>query len=857
MRIRFLVRSAALTVASVAIPLLLAAQAPQPATNAVTQANYRLAARFAPPKMRRLISSTNVVPRWIQGSERFWYDWETSEGKRFMIVDPATASKRQIFDNDRIAAELTRITKDPWDGQHLPIRSIKFIDGNTLQFEVESSQDEEVADAEAERGNTQQTGQAAARRPRPKKKVWHFRYDLTTRSLAEIPDWQAPDNHPAWASVSPDGQTVVYGKQHNLYKMTRAEYQKVLDARRNKTGAAADSADWKVETAETQLTTDGEVNYSWALREATESDDEGVKSADRRKRSAISWARDAKRFSAERSDRRKVGDLWVIRSTGNKRPQLETYKYDLPGEVNVSQPEIGVFDLTAARMVMLQVAGFKDQQIGTFSARQFIYPDSDEPRRSLWLSTNPNEVWFWRRSRDQHKVDVLVADATTGTVRVVIEERLNTYVEHQRLELLKSGDLLWWSERDGWAHLYRYGADGKLKNRLTEGPFSVGGIEGIDETRGTVLFTAHGKERGEDPYYQHLYRVALDGTALTLVNPGDFDHASVAGESSRYAVNNFSRVNTVPSSALVDAVTGRKLLDLEVADFSKLREAGYRFPEPFTVKAADGVTDLFGVMYKPFDFDSTKKYPLVQYVYPGPQTESVAKSFSTAANEAALAQFGMIVVTVGNRGGHPDRSKWYHNYGYGDLRDYGLTDKKTAAEQLADRHPFIDIDRVGIYGHSGGGFMSTAAMLVYPDFFKVAVSSSGNHENDVYNLNWSEKHHGVKEVVKGDTVTFEYSIEKNSELARNLKGHLLLTTGDMDNNVHPAGTYRMADALIKANKRFDFFIFPGQRHGYGTMSDYWFWLRSEYFVRHLIGDDRWNANITELDVERDPPGISR
>ena len=838
-----------------------AVTAPPGAGDVVTTANYRLAARFAPYKLRKLVYSTALTPRWIKGTDRFWYEWETAQGKRFMIVDPVTGTKRALFDNDRIAAELTRLTKDPWDGRHLPIRSIKFIDANTLQFEVESSQDEEVKDAEAVRGDSQQTQgsqrQQAARAPKPKKKVWHFRYDLTTQTLTEIPDWKAPDNHPLWASVSPDGQTVVYARKFNLYSMTRTEYQKVLDARRAKTGPAADSADWKVVTEETQLTTNGEQDYGWSVDEMGETDEEVRKGADRRKRASISWSRDSKRFTAERDDQRKVGDLWVIRSVGNKRPQLETYKYDLPGEVNVSQPELGVYDLAAKKMVMVQVAGFKDQQLGVFNSRQFIYPDSDEPRRQLWLSPNSNEVWFWRRSRDQHKVDVVVADAATGTVRVVIEERLNTYVEHQRLELLKSGDLLWWSERDGWAHLYRFGADGKLKNRLTEGPYSVAGVSGIDETRGIVYFAAHGRERGEDPYYTHLYRVGLDGQGIALLNPGDFDHQATLGESNRFAVNTSSRVNTTPAAALYDVALGKKVLDLEESDFSELRKAGYRFPEPFTVKAADGVTDLYGVMYKPFDFDSTRRYPLVEYVYPGPQTESVAKSFSTNAPETALAQFGMIVITVGNRGGHPDRSKWYHNFGYGDLRDYGLADKKAAAEQLGDRFAYVDLDRVGIYGHSGGGFMSTAAMLVYPDFFKVAVSSSGNHENDVYNQNWSEKHHGVKETVKGDSITFEYSIEKNSELARNLKGHLLLTTGDIDNNVHPANTFRMADALIKANKRFDFFIFPGQRHGYGTMGDYWFWLRAEYFVRHLIGDTRWAANVAELDVERDPPSGGR
>jgi dipeptidyl aminopeptidase/acylaminoacyl peptidase len=319
-------------------------------------------------------------------------------------------------------------------------------------------------------------------------------------------------------------------------------------------------------------------------------------------------------------------------------------------------------------------------------------------------------------------------------------------------------------------------------------------------------------------------------------------------------VNNFSRVNTVPAASLHDA-SGRKILDLDVADFSRLEAAGYRFPEPYTVKAADGITDLYGVMYLPYDFDSDRKYPIIAYVYPGPQTESVSKSFSTNATEQALAQFGFVVITVGNRGGHPARSKWYHNYGYGNLRDYGLADKKAAIEQLADRFRYVDIERVGIYGHSGGGFMSTAAMLVYPDFFDVAVSSSGNHNNDVYNANWSEKHHGIEEIVNDSgQVEFEYDIDRNSDLAANLKGHLLLTTGDVDNNVHHAGTFRMAEALIRANKRFDFFVFPGQRHGYGNMSDYWFWLRAEYFVKHLLGDDRWNADIIQLQLEREQNG---
>ncbi len=625
----------------------------------------------------------------------------------------------------------------------------------------------------------------------------------------------------------------------------------ILDARRGKDGDDATEAEEDVEIEDIQLTSDGEEYYSYASGDRGQTDNKRKEDVDKRKRAGISWSHNSQRFSIVRRDQREVGDLWVIHSVGNERPELESYKYDMPGEEDVTLSELSIYDLSSNELVKVQVDAFADQSISVATARQFFYPDDDEPRRSLWLSENPDELYFVRSSRDLKRIDVAMANAETGEVRTLIEERLNTYVETQRVELLPSGDILWWSERDGWGHIYRFGTDGTLKNRLTEGPWSVRRVLGIDDEQGVVYFLANGKEEGEDPYYQHAYRVGVDGNGLRLLDAGEYDHRASFNESNRFFVDNSSRVNTVPASALYDA-SGRRVMDLEEADFSKLLEAGYQFPETYTVKAADRVTDLYGVMYKPFDFDSTKSYPIIEYVYPGPQTESVSKSFSTNRYETALAQFGFIVVTIGNRGGHPARSKWYHNYGYGNLRDYGLADKKVTVEQLADRHDFIDRDKVGIYGHSGGGFMSTAAMLVYPDLFKVAVSSSGNHTNDIYNRRWSEKHHGVKEVVSdsGD-VSFEYSIDTNPDLAKNLKGHLLLTTGDQDNNVHPGNTYRMADALIKANKRFDFFLFTGQRHGYGNMSNYWFWLRAEYFVKHLLGDSRWDVDIAQLNVENE------
>jgi dipeptidyl-peptidase 4 len=605
---------------------------------------------------------------------------------------------------------------------------------------------------------------------------------------------------------------------------------------------------------EHQLTTDGIENFAYGST-ANETNVDKEKNAKKRKSAFVYWSPDSKRFALMRTDQRKVKDLWVINSIAEPRPTLETYKYHMPGEAEAAVEYIYLFDMQAKTNSRINTTAFRDQNMSIFSAPPLESSRDDDYRSTKWLG-DADKFYMTRTSRDLKRIDVCVVDIKTGNIKPIIEERLNTYVESRRVGVVNGGkELIQWSERDGWAHLYLYDGDGKLKNQITTGSYHVEDIEGIDESKRVVYFTANAAIEGEDPYFLHLYRINFDGTGLKLLNPGNFDNVVSVADNNQFFVNNFSRVNTVPKSALF-AADGRKVMDLETADLSRLFEAGYKFPQPFKVKADDGVTDLYGVMYKPFDFDSTKKYPVIAYVYPGPQTEAVNKAFNRGMDRTdRLAQFGFVVVTVGNRGGHPGRSKWYHNYGYGNLRDYGLADKKAAIEQLADRYKFIDLDRVGIHGHSGGGFMSTAAMLVYPDFFKVAVSSSGNHENNIYNRWWSEKHHGVKETVgeKGDT-SFLYDIEKNSDLARNLKGRLMLTTGDIDNNVHPANTIRMANALIQANKRFDLVILPGQRHGYGTMQEYFFWMLGDYYSKYLLGDFTQPVDIIEMNRELEQGG---
>lgn len=792
----------------------------------VQKANYQLAARFAPKKLDRMIFSTSVDPHWLKQSDRFWYVFETPNGKNWYIVDPSTGSKKVLFDNAKLAAELTRIIRDPFDAQHLTIDSMRFVkDENWIQFEVLSTEEIEVRDTTVKKGAP----------PKKERKRYYFEYNINTGQLVQLTDFKKPKRNPRWASVSPDGQTILFSRNFNLYSMDRANYEKALQNEDDST------------IQETQWTTDGLEYFEYGFSQSENNVDK-EKNLKKRKPVFAYWSPDSKHFTLVRSDQRAVKDLWVINNVADPRPTIETYKYHMPGEKEAPVSYVLMFDVASRTKKELDVKQFKDQAISVWTRPQPVNTRDDDWRPTIWLGNN-NQFYFNRTSRDLKRIDICLVDINTGRVKPLIEERMNTYVELRRLGVANDGnDLIQWSERDGWAHFYLYDANGKLKNQITSGSFHCEDIVGIDEKKRVLYFSANGREPNEDPYLQHLYRVNFDGSGLRLLNPGEFEHDMSMNDNMRYFVDNYSRVNTTPRSALF-TTEGRKIMDLETADLSSLFASGYRFPEVFRVKADDGITDLYGVMYKPFDFDSTKKYPVIQYVYPGPQTEAVNKSFGRGFDRIdRMAQLGFIVVTVGNRGGHPSRSKWYHNYGYGNLRDYGLADKKAAIEQLSDRYSFIDGTRVGIHGHSGGGFMSTAAILVYPEVFKVAVSSAGNHDNAIYNRWWSEKHHGVKEQTgeKGDT-TFLYNIDKNPDLARNLKGKLLLFHGDIDNNVHPANTIRMANALIKANKRFDMILLPGQRHSFGDMTEYWFWRTADYFSNHLLGDF---SESSETDIEQ-------
>jgi len=794
------------------------------------KANYQLASRFSPNKLKKMVYSTTVDPHWLKLSNRFWYTFESPKGKFWYLVDPASKSKKLMFDNAKLAADITLIVRDPFDAEHLPLENLKFAaDEKSISFEIKSTVDELKKDRKDKKAADSM-----------QKKIFSFKYELANAKLTEVPNFSKPKPKPSWGSVAPDSSAIIFSRNYNLYWMDKDNYKKAVKNEDDST------------IVEHQLTKDGVKFYSYGSDGDGENNVENEKNNKKRRGAYVLWSPNSKYFVLDRTDSRKVKDLWVINSVTPGRPTLETYKYQMPGEAEAPQDEILLFDFAAKSSKKLNVAAFKDQSVSVWGKPSLNKDRDNEFRPSIWLG-NDSRFYFSRTSRDLKRIDIGTVDIATGKVTPLIDERFNTYVEVNRPGLVNDGkELIHWSERDGWAHFYLFDENGKLKNQITKGAFHCESIVNIDEKKRILYFTANGREGKEDPYYLHLYSINFDGSNMKLLNAGGFDHLSNMNDNNTFFVDNYSRVNTAPKATLYDG-TGKKVMDLETTDLSLLMAAGYKFPEPFKVKADDGITDLYGVMYKPFDFDPNKKYPIIEYVYPGPQTEAVNKAFSKSMDRTErLAQFGYIVITVGNRGGNPSRSKWYHTYGYGNLRDYGLADKKTAIEQLAAKYSYIDESKVGITGHSGGGFMSTAAMLVYPDFFKAAVSNAGNHDNSIYNRWWSEKHHGVKETIslKGDT-SFKYSIDKNPDLAKNLKGHLLLMHGDVDNNVHPANSIRVANALMKAGKRFDFLIIPGQRHGFGDMTEYAFWKLADHFNKYLIGDFSEPGDVDLVEMDRD------
>ncbi len=748
-------------------------------------ANFELAERFTTQKMDKLIGSTNVFPRWIDDTDNFWYEYSTGDGTNWFYVNSSQRSQRELFDREELAGKLSEEFKRPFNSKDLDLKGFEYdTDRELFTFHVDSIE---------------------------------FTYSVNGSNLVKG-DSLEPVKREPWANYSPDSTWIAYAKNHNLFMMS------------------ADTSD----TTEYQLTTDGERWFSYAWNQ-------GDTTKDEKQRARVQWFDDEKKFFVERSDNRKVDELWVIDML-KKRPELQTYKYAMPGEEEVGIDYVEIFDVESKERMVLDLAKWEDQSLDA---------DPGNLQKGDYRANSSGHLFVMRLNRKSDKVELVKADTETGEIEVVFGEESQPYWNWRFMEvaIINDGEeYIWWSERTGWGQFYRYDSEGNLLNQMTSGNYVAGEIIKIDTAGRTLYFNGYGREDVQHPYYANLYSVKFDGSGFRHLTAEDANHRVFASGEGNYFVDNYSRVDLPTKSVLRDG-SGRVILDLQEVNISRATELGWKFPEMFTVKAANGVTDLYGVMWKPFDFDSTKKYPVISYVYPGPQVEPFPIAFNDSRHQT-LAQVGFVVVAFGNRGGSPLRSRYYHTYGYGDLRDYPLADNRYGLEQLIGRHEFIDGDKVGIYGHSGGGFMSTAAILTHSDFYDVAVSSAGNHDNNVYNRWWSETHNGVKETVKTvtemgeDSVevekeisTFDGPIETNVSLAKNLQGKLLLVHGNIDNNVHPANTIRLVDALVKAGKRFDMMMLPGRRHGFGPSMPYFERMMWYYFAEHLLDDYRTNIDF--------------
>lgn len=594
--------------------------------------------------------------------------------------------------------------------------------------------------------------------------------------------------------VSPDGSKEVYIKNWNLWVKDRTSGK------------------------EQQLTEDGIKDFGYAT------DNAGWTHSDR---AIVLWSPDSKKIATFQQDQRHVKDMYLVR-TRVGAPELEQWKYPLPGDSAIIKIHRLVIDVETATITRFKMP--PDDRRGTLCddiACDGNFGDNE------W-SADGKQLAFVSVSRDHKIAQFRIADITSGAVRTVFEEQVPTqYESGQGMAnwkfLPETNEAIWYSERSGWGHLYLYDlATGSVKQQITKGDFVVTRMLQVDAKKRQILFEAKGKESDENPYFSHFYRTDFNGKAVVALTSEPGNHTITLSPDNRYFIDKYSTPVVPPVTKLKD-LSGKTIRELGTIDITKLKQAGWLAPEMFTVKSANQQFDLYGLLYKPGNLDPAKKYPVVVYIYPGPQGGSVGSwSFNVAAGDfQALAELGFIVVRL-EGSCNPNRSKAFHDACYGHMGENTLPDQIAGLRQLAAKNSFMDLDRVGIWGHSGGGFATASAMFKYPEIFKVGIAESGNHDNRNYEDDWGERYIGLLE---GDN----YEKQANQLYAKNLQGKLMLVTGGMDDNVPPYNTYLVADALIKANKSFDLVVIPNARHGYGTDSYYMMRRRWDYFVEHLLG----------------------
>lgn len=738
--------------------------------------DYSRAERLLSWHASNLVSGDQVAPNWMEGGSRFWYRNKKSDGFEFILVDPVRNARAPLFDHYRLAAAMSMANDTAYNPDKLPFNSFEFRRGETaIEFRVG-------------------------------RKL--FDCDITTYTCT-FPDTTYSRGP---YLLSPDSAWEVFARDHDLWLRATGSRDSV------------------------RITTDGEEFFSYGVSAAA-----FMRDPEAKPRPQATWSPDSRRLVVNRTDERGVEMMHYISYTPT-RPKHYQKPYALPGDSIIPVPSMHMLDLTET---IAALAG--DNGAGPplpanvrveLEPTPFQLEFGSSALDSVWASAS-DKVYVTTYTRGAKKLILYQVDAASGAQRILAADSSRTnvigqqYIEPKSWYVTRDGaNVIWWSERDGWAHLWLYDGDGNVVNQITAGPWTAGRLHHVDEARRQIWFIGRGREQGRNPYYGHLYRVGFDGSGLTLLTPEDANHDVSFAPSGRFFVDTYSRIEEPPVTVLRSATDGRILRTLETADVSRLAENGWEPAEVFTVKGRDGVTDVFGIIMFPPDMDPETKYPVIERIYPGPFVGSVGSwSFKAHGEPFALAQLGFIVVQIDHIGTR-HRSKAFHDNYYGNMGDNGIPDHVAALKQLAVRYPMMDLDRVGIYGHSGGGFASTDAILRFPDFYKVAVSGAGNHDQATYGHYWGEVYQGLmqKDSATGKT---NYESQANRLIAGNLKGRLLLMHGDMDTNVHPAMTIQVVDALIRANKDFDLVIAPDR--GHGLNEPYFIRRRWDYFVRHLMG----------------------
>jgi len=769
------------------------------------------------------VLGATVTPIWLDDSVRFVY---TSTGKTdrgtIYLVDPARANRRVYFDQARMAAILSVAADTIVDPTRFP--TFTPVDGGRA---IELVLHKKVLSCDPASYNC---------------------------AVQDSVDWalkRTLKDGPSWANRSPDRKWDVFAWRYNLYLRPAAlsdsdavaAADSVRRARNDTTarnaagrqargrGARQDSI--PLPRGSVALTNDGERLFAYG---GTNRDVAADTAKPRPSRVNINWTTDSRRFTVHRDDLRGTRIYPMYSSTGDQ-PVDRSYHYAVPSDSVLPTHVTHVIDIADRTNIRAKAAPTPQTTVST---------------RTFWNRAG-DHFYMLNANRGPSRISALLVDARTGDTKTVARDSSATWVElsHQfggeNWAVAKgSDDLVWWSQRDGWGHLYHVGADGAVKHQIESGPYVVDRLFRVDSATRTapqvVYFSAWGKDSGF-LYYSHLYRANIDGSGMTALTPEEGDHSIVFTPKGPYFIDTFAPVGKAPVISLRSAVDGRMLLELGRGDAELLQSVGWRPPEIIKVKARDGVTDLYGLMYKPSHFDPKKSYAILDHIYPGPQVGSVGRwGWSGTGEPQAIAELGFIVVQIDHQG-TPRRSKAFHDYYYRNMGDNGIPDHVAAIRQLAATHAWIDISRVGIWGHSGGGLASTDAILRFPDFYKVAVSTSGNHHPNTYAWYWAGRYQGPYEKASYDSAA-------NYTLAKNLKGRLLLMHGDLDNNVHPANTIKMVDALIKANKsNFDLLIFPDAPHGLPVFSVRKRW---DYFVKHLLNKEP-PANYEMIAPSR-PPG---